>query len=105
MINRTIAFLGLAGFLAIACSSAPKPEPPSTSPLETTASAPGAPTDTNNIKMHLRDHQKYPATKTELVAECNNLADFSAEEKAWFGERLPDRTYSSSDDVINTLGI
>lgn len=106
MINRTITFLGLAGFLAIACSSAPKAEPPSTTPLETSAVAtsPG-PQNSDNIKMHLRDHQKYPATKAELVAECNGLADFSAEDKAWFANALPDRTYTNADDVITTLGL
>lgn len=106
MVKRTIAFLGLAGFLAIACSSAPKAEPPSTTPLESTAVATSAgPQNTDNIKMHLRQHQKYPAAKAELVAECNGLADLSPEDKAWFENALPDRTYTNADDVITALGI
>ncbi|MBI2032970.1 MAG: hypothetical protein HYT10_00680 [Candidatus Levybacteria bacterium] len=53
---------------------------------------------------HLQNHQSYPATKAELVAECNNLSDFSAEDKKWFEENLTERTYNSSEDVMNALG-
>lgn len=52
---------------------------------------------------HLRGHQKYPATKAELVAECNNLSDFTESDKKWFSSNLPDKTFSSADDVIKAL--
>lgn len=52
---------------------------------------------------HLKSHQKYPATKTELVAECNNLSDFSEEDKTWFTANLPDGNYASADEVMKAL--
>lgn len=60
--------------------------------------------DIKNAIMHLKQHQKYPATKQELVAECNKLSDFSEEDKMWFEERLPEGTYNSAEDVIKALG-
>ena len=59
--------------------------------------------DKANAVTHLQEHQKYPATKTELVAECDNLADFSAEDKVWFVEHLPEGTYNSADEVVSAL--
>ena len=54
---------------------------------------------------HLNNHQKYPATKAQLVAECDNLSDFSEEDKKEFTSKLPDGTYNSADDVIKALGL
>lgn len=54
---------------------------------------------------HLKTHQKYPATKTELVAECDNLSDFSEEDKKEFSEKLPDGNYESAEDVMKALGL
>jgi hypothetical protein len=54
---------------------------------------------------HLKTHQSYPATKAQLVAECDNLSDFSEEDKKEFAEKLPDQTYNSADEVIGALGL
>jgi hypothetical protein len=54
---------------------------------------------------HLKNHQKYPASKEELLAECDGLTDFSPEDKAWFTENLKEGTYESADDVIKALGM
>ena len=56
-------------------------------------------------KDHLTSHQKYPATKAELVAECGNLSDFSEEDKKEFSSKLPGGTYNSADDVMKALGL
>jgi hypothetical protein len=62
--------------------------------------------DIKNAIEHLREHHTtWPATKAELVAECNNLSDFSAEDKAEFEGNLPDRTYNSPEEVIAALGL
>jgi hypothetical protein len=58
-----------------------------------------------NVREHLTKHQSYPATKTALVASCNNLMDFSADDKKWFAESLPDGTYASAADVMKVLGV
>lgn len=52
---------------------------------------------------HLKTHQSYPATKADLVKECNSLSDFSEEDKREFEKSLPERTYNSSDEVIQAL--
>lgn len=54
---------------------------------------------------HLRNHQTYPATKAGLVKECNELSDFSKEDKEWFMKNLPEGTYKSADDVMGALGL
>ena len=59
----------------------------------------------NEVKDHLNNHQKYPTTKAELAAECDNLSDFSEEDKKEFVAKLPEGTYNSADDVIKALGL
>lgn len=61
--------------------------------------------DKDNAVKHLKEHQTYPATKEELVASCNNLSDFSDEDKKWFESNLPEKTYNSADEVIKALGL
>lgn len=53
---------------------------------------------------HLKNHQKYPASKADLVAECDNLSDFSEEDKKEFAQGLPSKTYNSADEVVQALG-
>lgn len=60
--------------------------------------------DVKKATDHLKNHQDYPATKEELVAACNNLSDFSEEDKRTFEENLPEGVYESAEDVIRALG-
>lgn len=53
---------------------------------------------------HLKSDQTYPATKAQLLAECDNLSDFSPEDKNEFSQKLPEGTYNSADNVIAALG-
>lgn len=55
----------------------------------------------DHLKMH---HTKWPATYDELVAECNGLSEFSAEDKKEFMEKLTKKTYNNADEVIAALG-
>ena len=59
--------------------------------------------DMKNVEKHLRDHQKYPASKAELIAGCKELVDFSAGDKKWFARVLPDGTYASADAVLSAI--
>lgn len=52
---------------------------------------------------HLKEHQEYPATKEDLVAACNGLADFSEEDKEWFISHLTDKSYESAEEVIKAI--
>ena len=44
---------------------------------------------------------KYPAAKSEVVAHVKGI---KADDKKWFEETLPDKTYSTADDVMSALG-
>lgn len=61
--------------------------------------------DQANAVMHLRQHMSYPANKAQLVTACNNMSDFSEEDKKSFEERLPEGNYNSADEVIQALGL
>jgi hypothetical protein len=54
---------------------------------------------------HLKTHQKYPATRAQLMAECNGLSDFSEEDKKEFAKGLPEGTYNSAGEVMAALGL
>lgn len=54
---------------------------------------------------HLKTHQSYPATRDELVAECDQLSDFSEKDKQWFKDNLPEGTYNSAGEVMEALGL
>ena len=61
--------------------------------------------DRAKVIEHLRDHVSYPATSSELIETCNNMADISAEDKKWFTENLPEDTYASAEEVMEVLMI
>jgi hypothetical protein len=44
---------------------------------------------------------KYPAAKADIVAHVKGL---KADDKKWFADTLPDKTYGSADDVFSALG-
>ncbi len=54
---------------------------------------------------HLKAHQKYPATKAELLKECDDLSDFSEDDKKWFGEHLTKESYESAEEVMKDLNL
>jgi len=44
---------------------------------------------------------KYPAAKATIVSHVKGL---KADDKKWFDQTLPDKTYTSSDEVFSALG-
>lgn len=50
-------------------------------------------------------HVDYPASKQDLVEACNKMSDVSEEEKKWFEQTLPDRSYNSADEAKEALGV
>jgi hypothetical protein len=86
---------------------------------DATASAPAekaeaaAPLDKDaqqKLKEHLRMRNhivkgvKYPATKEALVAAFKGFKDVKPDDRKWFEETLPSRSFESSDDVMKALG-
>ena len=61
--------------------------------------------DKKNAIDHLNNHQKFPATKEDLIKECDDLLDFSESDKQWFKKHLMDKTYQTADEVIKELGL
>ena len=44
---------------------------------------------------------KYPAQKAAIVSHVKGI---KADDKKWFSDTLPDKTYNSADDVFSALG-
>jgi len=44
---------------------------------------------------------KYPAAKADIISHVKGL---KADDKKWFADTLPDKTYGSADDVFSALG-
>jgi hypothetical protein len=54
----------------------------------------------NKLRMEIKK-VKYPASKSTIVAHVKGI---KADDKKWFTETLPDKTYESPDDVYSALG-
>ena len=52
---------------------------------------------------HLKNHVQYPANKGAILAACNGMSDWKAEDKAWFTKSLPDGNYKGPVDVMAAL--
>jgi hypothetical protein len=57
----------------------------------------------DDIMTHVREHTKYPSTKSELIAACGNMSDIPKTDKEWIEQNLPDRTYNTADEVVRAL--
>ncbi|HVZ89422.1 MAG TPA: DUF2795 domain-containing protein [Polyangia bacterium] len=44
---------------------------------------------------------RYPAAKASIVSHVKGI---KADDKKWFDQTLPDKTYTSADDVYSALG-
>jgi len=56
--------------------------------------------DHNKLRAEI-NRVKYPATKAEVVSHVKGI---KPDDKKWFEETLPERTYASSDEVALALG-
>jgi len=54
----------------------------------------------NKLRMEIKK-VKYPAAKATIVSHVKGI---KADDKKWFADTLPDKTYSSADDVFSALG-
>jgi hypothetical protein len=59
--------------------------------------------DLGKVESHLKEHQKYPASRAELLESCKGLVDFTDGEKTWFAAHLPEGTYKSAAEVMKAL--
>jgi hypothetical protein len=56
-----------------------------------------------HVGMHVEGG--YPATCSALVESCNNMNEFTTEEKDWFAKALPHGTFNSPDEVKKAISI
>ena len=54
---------------------------------------------------HVGSDVTYPASCEQIVSACNNMDEFSGEEKQWFAKTLPHGVYSTAADVNRAVGI
>jgi hypothetical protein len=52
---------------------------------------------------HLKHHVQYPASRSQVVAACNNMSDVSAGNRDWFAKNLPEGTYNNAEAVMGAL--
>ena len=54
----------------------------------------------NKLRLEIKK-VKYPAAKATIVAHVKGI---KADDKKWFDQTLPDKTYTSADEVYSALG-
>jgi hypothetical protein len=54
----------------------------------------------NKLRMEIKK-VKYPASKASIVSHVKGI---KADDKKWFSDTLPEKTYGSADDVFSALG-
>ena len=94
--------LGVPTFAAVAPAVAKTAK----SSADKSASSDMSKDDADKVKEHnkLRGQiakLKYPAAKADIVSHVKGI---KADDKKWFTETLPDKTYSSADEVYQALG-
>jgi hypothetical protein len=99
---------GLAMALAIPSVSAAYAAGSKAEKADEAAAAPAAASkdDQEKMKEHMKlrteiKKVKYPAAKAIIVSKVKGV---KADDKKWFAETLPDKTYASADEVYSALG-
>jgi hypothetical protein len=99
--NRSFAFTVACLVATLAgCSSTPPPQ--ACAPAGEICTAASKP-DAAKAKAHLVDHVKYPAKRADILAACADTPEFTAAEKQWISENLPEGEYKSADDTAKAL--
>ena len=101
--------LGLAVPSVSTALAAPKAAKTAKPAADESGAAPAAPmskedqqklNEHNKLRMEIKK-VKYPASKASIVAHVKGI---KADDKKWFSETLPEKTYGSADDVFSALG-
>lgn len=99
--SRLVAlFAAVLVTTVVGCSSTPPPQ--ACAPAGEICSAATKP-DAAKARTHLAEHVKYPAKRADILAACADTPEFSAGEKQWIAENLPEGDYKSVDDAVRAL--
>ncbi|MDA4118586.1 MAG: hypothetical protein OK455_09610 [Thaumarchaeota archaeon] len=52
---------------------------------------------------HLKNHVTYPASRSQVVAACNEMSDVPGDDKDWVAKNLPEGNYRTPADVVTAL--
>lgn len=52
---------------------------------------------------HIKNDVDYPASKQDIMQACSGFSEVSKNERDWFDNTLPDRTYNNPDEVIRAI--
>jgi hypothetical protein len=52
---------------------------------------------------HLKNHVTYPASRSQVVAACNEMMDVPSEDREWVSKNLPEGNYRTPADVVTAL--
>jgi len=56
------------------------------------------------MSRHVEDDiENWPASCNDIVMACNNMSEFSMDEKDWFAKNLPHAMYKTSREVKKAL--
>ena len=100
MIMRRVSVVAFFGFLVGCGGAAPEPASPSTTATAAPESAAATKPDRAKVIAHLKEHVKYPVSRSELLKVCADTPEFTAGEKKWFEANLPEGTYKSAGEAI-----
>ncbi len=98
MKTLSISIIAIALSSAAACASSPPP-----SACGASAECAAAQPDARKARTHLMGHVHYPATRAQVLAACADTPEFTAAEKQWLADNLPEGNYPSGEDAITAL--
>jgi hypothetical protein len=52
---------------------------------------------------HLKNHVKYPASRSQVLNACNEMSDWAPEDREWVTKALPEGTYRAPEEVLSAL--
>jgi hypothetical protein len=106
---KTLSMLGLIALVTLnACASKSGAAPAASSNQpDGTCSVTDTPCATKpdlaKARAHLAQHVNYPATRAAILTACGLTTEFTAAEKQWLADNLPEGNYASPDDVGRAL--
>jgi hypothetical protein len=93
--------VSLFACLALAACAAPAAQAPASASSATAGAA--AKPDSSKAVAHLKEHVKYPANRATVLAACADTPEFTAAEKKWLADNLPEKNFTSADEVVAAL--
>lgn len=51
---------------------------------------------------HLKNHVEYPANAEQVMEACN-MSEIPSDDREWFANKLPVKTYHGADEVLSAV--